>query len=293
VAGADSGPLIPRRRLGARFRELREARGDTLQQTAKALMFSPSKLSRIENGLAGDPHPRDVRDLVAYFGLSQTDRAAELEELADAGRRPGWWQRPPWEMPSRLDTLIAYESAATRMDAYMPTVAPGLLQTRDYARAVLERAAPHLDPAAVEKQVELRMERQRHLRLRAQPPVQWYVLPETVLHRQVGTAATMRNQLDSLLQATADPLVEVHVIPFSAGIYEAVELSTVTLFQFSPPDDDVVAIERVRYTDFLDRPGPVAKYTDVLRKLTDYCLDQDRTRTFIEHIQRKKWQDDR
>jgi transcriptional regulator with XRE-family HTH domain len=292
VASANSGPLIPRRRLGAAFHQLREARGETLQQTAKALMFSPSKLSRIENGLAGEPHPRDVRDLIAHFGLTDTPDAAHLEDLAHDGRQPGWWQLAPYSMPSRVGMLIAYESAATRIAGYMPTVVPGLLQTPEYAKGVLERSAPHLSAAEVEHQVQVRMERQRRLSLREQPPRQWYVLPETILHRQVGTPATMRDQLGALLKASADPLIEFHVIPFSAGIYEAVELSTLYLFSFTPPDDDLVVIERVRYIEFMDRPGTVAKYDTVLRKLSDYWLDQDRSRAFVAEIRQEKWQED-
>jgi transcriptional regulator with XRE-family HTH domain len=291
VASANSGPLIPRRRLGAAFRELREARGETLQQTAKALMFSPSKLSRIENGLAGEPHPRDVRDLIAHFGLARSPQAARLEELAEAGRRPGWWQVPPYRMPARLDMLIAYESAASRIEAYQSTVAPGLLQTPDYARETIARVLPHLTPAEVEHQVEIRIERQRRLRGGQDPPTQVYVAPETILHRQVGTPKVMHDQLTALLEAYDDPHVDLHIIPFSAGIYEAVEMGLVTIYRFADgADSDIVCIERYQYTEFLDRPATISKYRRVIERLEKFRLDRDESRAFIERIQGEKWQ---
>src|SRR5687767_7194771 len=124
VATADAGPLIPRRRLGAAFRELRVARGETLQQTATALLLSPSTLSRIENGLAGEPHPRDVRDLIDHFEVNG-EYATALKDLAEAGRQPGWWQLPPYEFTGDIDTFISYESAASSIREYSPTLVPG------------------------------------------------------------------------------------------------------------------------------------------------------------------------
>lgn len=284
---ASTGPLIPRRRLGASFRELRDARSETLQQTAKALMFSPSKLSRIENGLAGEPHPRDVRDILAHFGVDGTDTGARLEELAEQGRIPGWWQVPPYEMPSRLDTFISYESAATRIESYVAAVVSGLLQTRAYATACIRGLAPHLDPQAVQAQVDLRMRRQEQLRLRRDAPTQLHVLPETVLHRRAGSLDVMAEQLDGLIAAFEDPLLDIHVIPFSAGIYEAIEVSNLTVFSFAEESDpDVAALERVQFIQFMDRPDTVDKYRRVISHLSNYWLDRAASRAFIERVRK-------
>lgn len=289
MATTDTGPLIPRRRLGAAFRELREARGETLQQTARALMFSASKLSRIENGLTAEPHPRDVRDLLDHFDLAGTAEAARLEELAEAGRRPGWWQVPPYDMPSRLDTFISYEMAASRIDAYVSTAAPGLLQTPDYAMAILTRTLPDLSPTELDLQAHIRLERQRHLRGRDSPPHQWYVVPETILHRQIGTPETMAGQLGTLLDAYEDPSIDLFVIPFSSGIYPAVEMGIVTIFEFEDDrDDEIVAIERYRYTEFSDRPTTLQKYRTVLDQLPEFYLDRSASRVFIEKV-RRQW----
>jgi transcriptional regulator with XRE-family HTH domain len=277
-----TGPLIPRRLLGAAFRELREARNETLQQAAHACLFSPSKLSRIENGLAGEPHPRDVRDLIAHFEVAE-GRVAELARLAEAGRVPGWWQTGEYRMPSRLDTFISYESAATRIDAYLPAAVPGLLQTRDYSAALFERLLPHLSADEINHQVEIRARRQEHAR--QHPPQQHYVVPETVLRRRVGSVETMRDQLGHLVEAYDKRHIELHVIPFSAGLYEAAELSEITMFEFGTDQAlDVVAIERTRFVQFLDKPETVAKYRGVLGRLSRYWLDRSESLAFIDDI---------
>lgn len=286
-----TGPLIPRRLLGAAFRELREARNETLQQAAHACLFSPSKLSRIENGLAGEPNPRDVRDLVAHFAV-ESDRVAELEALAQAGRVPGWWQVPPYDMPSRVDTFISYESTATRIQAYEPAVVPGLLQTRGYAEAALTRLAPWLDADAVALQIDIRMRRQLEHHRRAPRPSTLYAIPEAVLRRGADSPAIMRDQLDVLVEASRDPLVELHVVPFSAGLHHAVQLSTTTVFSFDNADDlDVVAIERDRSVQFLEKTENVRHYRDVIAGLAAYWLDRAQSRSFITTIRSEIWQE--
>ena len=285
-----TGPLIPRRLLGAAFREMRDARGETLQQTAHACLFSPSKLSRIENGLAGEPNPRDVRDLLAHFAVDP-ERAAELEALAQAGRVPGWWQVPPYDMPSRLDTFISYESSASRINTYEPAVVPGLLQTRDYAHGVLTHLAPWLDAEAVRLQVDIRMRRQLEHRKRDPRPSTLYAIPEAVLRRSAGSPVIMRDQLESLVEASRDPLVELHVIPFSAGLYEALAVSTTTVFSFDDADDlDVVAIERDKSIQFLEKTESVRHYRDVIANLASSWLDRAESRLFITSIRTEIWE---
>jgi transcriptional regulator with XRE-family HTH domain len=280
VTTSNTGPLIPRRRLGAAFKALREGRGETLQQTSKALLFSPSKLSRIENGSAGEPHPRDVRDLIRHFGVNGAE-AAGLEELAEAGRQPGWWQLPPYEFTGDVDTFISYESAANRISEYSPMLVPGLLQTRDYARAVVARVAPSWTAEQVAVMVEGRLERQRQMRERRTPRI--HVMDESALRRVVGSTSVMHEQLAALVDAFSNEHIECHIMPHSAGFYEALELTTTTAFLFDSPDDqDVVSIERIMYVDFLDRERSITKYKEILARLSEYWLDTTSSMQFIQ-----------
>jgi transcriptional regulator with XRE-family HTH domain len=287
VTTSNTGPLIPRRRLGAAFKQLREAKGETLQQTSKALLFSPSKLSRIENGSAGEPHPRDVRDLIAHFEVNG-DEAAGLEALAEAGRRLGWWQLPPYEFTGEWETFISYESSASRIREFCPTIVPGLLQTPRYAEAVL-RAFQREAPVDIRNIfVAGRLERQHQLADRPQPVPRLHIIEETALHLLVGSPDIMDEQLDALLKVFDDPMVEFRVIPFEAGIHEAVDLTTTTIFEFdSGIDSDIVAIERTGYTEFFDRARTVAKYGAVLDHLAEYWLDESESSSFIQRKQQE------
>jgi transcriptional regulator with XRE-family HTH domain len=288
VTTSNTGPLIPRRRLGAAFKQLREARGETLQQTSKALLFSPSKLSRIENGSASEPHPRDVRDLIAHFGV-EGDAAAELEALAEAGRQPGWWQLPPYEFTGDLDTFISYESAASRICEYSPVVVPGLLQTDEYAGQVFRTFLPDVASAQIERLVTGRMQRQHQIESRPARPERVHVAPETILHRLVGTPSVMATQMAALLDSSNEPSIELHIIPYTSGLYEGAHLTTTTLFAFeSAADSDVVAIERIRHTEFLERLRTVEKYREILDRLSQYWLDENKSKEFIE-LAWKKW----
>lgn len=291
MASADTGPLIPRRRLGAAFRELREARGETLQQTAKALMFSPSKLSRIENGGAGEPHPRDVRDLIAHFAVDD-GTADRLQELAEAGRRAGWWQLPPYEFTESdlLDTYISYESAAARIREYSPVYIPGLLQTPRYAGAVISPFLRDAAPGELERQVDGRLERQRRLR-RNEPPVpRLHVVTETVLHLRVGSPEIMAEQLGHLLDAATEPSVELHVIPFDAGPYEGFDMTNLVIFEFDPlVNNTIVAFERANFIEFLERDATVTKYSGIFERLSNHWLDAPRSRKLIE-ARMREWQ---
>jgi transcriptional regulator with XRE-family HTH domain len=296
VTTSNTGPLIPRRRLGAAFKLLREARGETLQQTSKVLMFSPSKLSRIENGSAGEPHPRDVRDLIAHFEVNG-DEAAALDVLAEAGRKPGWWQLPPYEFTGDLDTFISYESAASRIIEYSPMMVSGLLQTQDYANAVLARIAPKLTAEEAAAWADGRLERQKQMRARRTPRT--HIMDEAIFHRVVGSTSIMRTQINSLLEALTDGVVEYHIMPFTAGIYEALELTTTTVFSFDYDDNlsldsdgkqEIISIERTGYADFLDRPKAVEKYGNILKHLSEYWLDAAASRRFIERTL-QEWRD--
>jgi transcriptional regulator with XRE-family HTH domain len=278
-----TGPLIPRRRFGGEIKRLRDARGETLADTARVLMISTSKLSRIETG-QGELRPRDVRDLLAYFGIGDTPEGAQLQEWAEEARKPGWWQDGTYRMPQRLDTFIGYESAASRIEDYSPIVVPGWLQTAQYATETLRRLAPTLTPEQVTEQVELRMERQEALASRENPPELLLAVPEAVLHRAVGTRAVMRDQLDLLLACSNDPLIELRIIPFAAGLYPAME-GGFAIFHFADErDPDVVAVETVSSTQFIDAEDRVDKHRESMRDLHNYWLSRADSTEFIREF---------
>jgi len=141
------GPLLPRRRLGA---ELRRLRGDrTLDDVAVETLISTSKLSRLENG-QGVPQPRDIRDLIAFYG---TDKATgdRLRRWMTEGRRQAWWKDYSDVLNESEDVFLDYESGASVIRTYTSMILPGLLQTEAYATRGLDpRKLASLVPWAVE-----------------------------------------------------------------------------------------------------------------------------------------------
>jgi transcriptional regulator with XRE-family HTH domain len=278
-----TGPLIPRRRLGATFRRLREEKGEQLKDTAKNLMFSSSKLSRIETGVL-EPQPRDLRDLLAYYGETDTALGDALRRWADDVRAPTWWTELGFRMQSRLSNFIAYETAAAVIRSHETTVVPGWVQTHDYARAVIERLAPHLSPGEARAQADLRVERQQRLDARAEPPTYVLAIPEPALRWQVGNSAVMRAQLEFLLERSEDPRLEIHVIPFAAGPYKAIE-GGFTIFEFADPlDSSIVAVESVSSLNFLDDRDAVDTHTEYFEEISNRWLSASSSRAFIRRL---------
>ena len=135
------GPTVQRRRLGIELRRLREEAGKTIDEVAQVLECSDSKVSRIENGQVSAT-PRDVRDMLDFYGVDLQRRDA-LVEVTRTARQRGWWQayRDAPVMP-----LVGLEVVADRIHAYERWLLPGLLQTRDYARAMISALRPGLPP---------------------------------------------------------------------------------------------------------------------------------------------------
>lgn len=187
-------------------------------------------------------------------------------------------------MPPQLDAFISCESAASRIEGYVPTVVPGILQTADYAEEVFRRLAPNLTPAQIRQQVDLRMARQRALAEREVAPDILLIAPETVLRRLVGREQTMRDQLTRLTAAYDDAGVDFRVIPFRAGIRPAME-GGFTVFHFPDTRDaDVVALETVSSTHFVDQEENVRKHQLVLEDMQKYVLGRPESLEFIERL---------
>jgi transcriptional regulator with XRE-family HTH domain len=278
-----TGPLIPRRRLGAEFRRLREARGEQLKDTAKALMFSTSKLSRIETGVS-EPTARDLRDLLTYFELAGTEPGAELERWAKEAAAKPWWSLAGFVMPRQLDTYIQHESPADIIEEYSSTFVCGLLQTAAYSAAVFRGLLPGLPDDQVRHQVELRQARRRFLDTRSQPPRMVCAIPEDALSRLVGSRSTMQDQLRSLIRDSENPRIALHVVPLSAGVYPALD-GSFTIFTYSrEPDVSLLVLSSSFALRAEDGKKVLADYRSRFDALQSVWLDQEDSRSLIEEL---------
>src|SRR5918997_6329887 len=230
------GPVVPRRRLGAELRTLREQAGLTLEDVAKELECSVSKVSRLETG-QGIPKVRDVRDLLDRYGVTDPAHRDRLLRWVREGQRQGWWHdfsdvlAPDPEdplLPDNLSRYVALEQDASEVRGFENTLVHGLLQTEDYARAVLS-ALSTADPEATDRLVEFRMRRQERLYVDEDPLKIHVILDEAVLQRPVGGEQVMCGQLKRLLADAQRPNITIQVLPFSVGAHRATDGSFVVL----------------------------------------------------------------
>lgn len=266
VRRSTGSPTVRRRELGALLRALRNERGLTVEQVATELLCSPSKVSRMETGQRGAT-ARDIRDLCTLYGVVNAAQQDRLTRLAAAGKRQGWWQG--FEL-DYFSTYVGLEEEAISLSYYQSSVVPGLLQTPAYARAVHEVAIPPLTAERIDQMVEVRLTRQKLL-LRDPPLRLSVVFDEAVLHRAVGGAAIMKEQLNRLIEVAKLPHVTIQVIPFSTGAHAAME-STFNILDFEEPAPSLVYVEGLVGFMYLERPQDISRYRDVFEQICSKSL---------------------
>jgi uncharacterized protein DUF5753/helix-turn-helix protein len=279
-----SGPTVLRMLLGAHLRKMREARGISRETAGWEIRGSDSKISRMELGRVGFKE-RDVSDLLTLYGVTDSREREQLLELARRANDPGWWHRysdllPPWFQP-----FLGLESAAAIIRAYEVQYIPGLLQTKEYAHAVVMISYGSAPPDEVERRVALRMERQ-HLLSRPDGPQVWVVVDEAVLHRSIGGPTVMRDQIAALIDATELPNVRIQVLPFRAGGHAAVG-GAFTLLRFPDQDlPDVVYVEQLTSAVYLDKRDDVEAYAAAMERLCIEAEPPGRTVDILRRILR-------
>lgn len=257
-------PILRRRQLAARLRELRTQAGLTADEVAVRMLVSPAKISRIETGVRG-ASLRDVRDLCEIYGADQGERE-RLAALVRESKQPSWWQQ--YDLPNA--TYVGLEAAAVSMLDYESSVIPGLLQTEDYAHAILEGFLYDASPELIQQQLEARMTRQQLLHGERAPQL-WTVIDEAALHRVVGGPAVMRAQLESLVESAALANVTVQVIPFEAGAHPGMD-STFVLLHLEEEVADVVYIEGLVGNLYQESPSDLARYRRAFDELRAIAL---------------------
>jgi len=270
-------PTVRRRELGALLRKLRTEKGLTVEQAAEQLMFSMSKLSRMETG-HGAPSRRDIRDLCALYEVTDEAERKRMMNLAVEGRQTGWWQS--YDLNQFAD-YVGLEADAVSVKVYQSILIPGLLQTPDYARAVNEAVIPQPDPERLEEQTEVRLRRQE--RLTQDPPLRFgVILDDAALHRVIGGPVVMKAQLRHLVELSQLPNVTLQVIPFSVGAHPAMD-STFNVLEFADGVPGVVYVEGLVGWVYMKRSQDFERYVRVFERLCQIALPP---RKSVEHIKK-------
>ncbi|GAA1948056.1 helix-turn-helix domain-containing protein [Kitasatospora viridis] len=281
----NKNPTVRQRRLARTLKELRTAKRLTLAQAAQQLECAESKISRIEAALSGI-RLVDLRLLLDFYGVQDPAERARLEALSREGRLRGWWDRYSETLAPVYADYIALEADASDMYSIETLLIPGLLQTEDYTRAVVRAQIPDATSEQVETLTKVRQERRSAL-TRESPLRMWAVLSESVLKHQIGGLAVMREQLDFLVTSAAQPNINVQVLPESSDVHAAL-FGPVAILSFpDTTDTDVVYVDSLLSTLYIEEPAEVGKYADLFRRALAESLPSTRSIALIERIARE------
>ncbi|XVU27172.1 helix-turn-helix domain-containing protein [Actinoplanes sp. CA-054009] len=275
------GPMVRRQQLGATLRKYRLEAELSVREVADHLMCHPAKISRMENAKR-NISPRDVRDLCGLYRISDPAVRDQLMRLARESRESAWWQQ--FDLSPAQEKFFGIEGAADRISDFQIGAVSGLLQTRDYATAIVDASIPE-NPVKVKNIVDMRMMRQEFVGLNADYRS---ILDESALRRAVGGPAVMRDQINHLVTLMRSSGINLRIIPFSHGAHQGM-VSGFTLLQFddsateplAPAMSDVVYLEGLMDGVYLDRVEDVADYVAAFERLESIALSTAETIDFL------------
>jgi transcriptional regulator with XRE-family HTH domain len=278
-----SGPTVRRLVVGSQLRRLREAKGMTREAAGYAIRGSESKISRLELGRVSFKR-RDITDLLKLYDIPEDDERTEaLVKLAEEANQPGWWHRYDDAITKWFETYLGLEEAASHIRTYENQFVPGLLQTEDYARAVVSIGLQRAPGGDIEGRVRLRMERQRILD-RPDPPAVWAVIDEAALRRPMSGRQVMKAQIQHLLDLMKRPNITVQVVPFRQGGHAA-ESGAFTILRFAEEDlPDVVYLEQLVSALYIDKRDQVDRYAQVMVRLAGESPTPEATSELLNRI---------
>ncbi|MEU6443191.1 helix-turn-helix transcriptional regulator [Streptomyces sp. NPDC047046] len=267
--------------VGAHLRRLRIENGYLLKDVASVINASVAKLSRLERGMH-PPREQDVAALLKFYEVPWAERAS-IKALVRQSQSYDWWYQFSDVVSGWLERLISMESAAVEIRTYEMHYVPGLLQTPEYARAVVSSAFPERSPLEVERRVNLRQERQKILKSAA-PPAFSALIDEALLNRAIGSRAIFRDQLQHLCDLSADRnnRINVRVIPFSAAMKGGAPNASLTYMRCSRVgEDEIVYLEQLHGGQYVTGEK-VEAYRQTLLNLAEAALDRMESLRILE-----------
>ncbi|MCC3768745.1 helix-turn-helix transcriptional regulator [Streptomyces sp. UNOC14_S4] len=273
-----------RRRLGSELRALREAASVSLEEAGRALHGDKTKISRQETG-----QQRVSRlELEVLLGLYQAANEKVRERLIALSAeesRHGWWRRHGEMLHDGFKELLSLEADAVRISAFQTQVVPGLLQTQEYATAVISGCSDPLAKEELDTYVDFRMSRQS-IFLRENPPEYRAVIMEGAIRQQIGGAEVLADQLRHLVALSQSPALTIQVVPLSRSVFIDTGGSFVIYSYPDLMDLDVVQVEHLDSVFYLEDDKTVSKYQRVIDGLRGSALPPDRSIQFISSIAR-------
>ena len=276
-----AGPTARRIILGAQLRRLRERAGITRSDAGYSIRGSDSKMSRLESGKVGFKE-RDVGDLLTMYGVTDERERELLLDMTRRSNEYGWWQPYSDVIPEWFEEYVGLEMSATRIQTYELLFVPGLLQTEEYARAIITSGRPERAGADDERRITVRARRQRLLGRRDAPTL-WAILDESVLRRPIGGPGVLAGQIRHLLELAALPNVIVQVVPLSLSGYAAE--GTFSILRFAEPElPDLVYQELLTGAIYQDKRADVETYSRVMDRIAVDAFSPDETKQYLTKL---------
>ncbi|MGH3669911.1 MAG: helix-turn-helix domain-containing protein [Pseudonocardiaceae bacterium] len=270
--------------LGTQLRRLREASGINAGAAGHAIRASHAKISRMERGRVGCKE-RDIADLLTLYGVTDERERRSFLALARRANLPGWWHQYSDVLPSWFETYLGLEQASSVIRTYQPQLIPGLLQTRESARFVIQLGHPSASPTEIERRVALRMARQEFLPEPGAPNL-WAVIEEGALWR-IGERPAMQEQIRHLIEMAELPNITLQAVPIYSDAHMAVG-GPFTILRFTELDlPDIVYLEQLTSALYLDREPDVQHYLMLMDKLCVKAKSPAETIRFLSDLLKK------
>jgi len=278
-------PTVLRMVLGKRLQDLREQAGISLEEAGRALDVTHATIRRMEKAEVGLKIPY-VEKLLVTYGITSPEEISGFLALAREANRPGWWHSFRDVLPDWFSAFVSLEGEAAVIRAYEPAYVPGLLQTANYARATLRAGLPHAAPEEIDRLLTLRTERQA-LVTRADAPLLWIVMDETVLRRPIGGRRVMREQMERLMEATELPNVRLQIMPFSAGPHPAM-YGPFHIFRFQLNEiPDIAYAESLVGGVYFDERDDVSTFLEALDRMCAQAAPAQSTKAILDGMRKE------
>ncbi|MEU1993213.1 helix-turn-helix transcriptional regulator [Nocardia gamkensis] len=285
----DTGSTLPRRQLGRYLREARTALNMSLERLAAMTDLSSSVLQRLEKGEATRLKVRDIEAICTVLEMPKSTAMA-MVGLLRQGAEKSWWHEYGDLIHATFDVYVGLETAARKLTMYQPSLVPGLLQTADYARVLIQNANPEETWAEHDRRAELRTKRQTLVTRRYQPLMLEVVLHESALCTMVGGPQVQEGQLRHLAEVGKLPNVSIRVLPFSASAPVGHPVGQFAILEFGvdtqsrPIEPPIVYLETFTACMYLERPIDVERYYQVHESLQRASLDEAASRGLIRRV---------
>lgn len=276
------GPTVRRRRLGFELRRLREAHSIKLEEVAEQLGVAASTLSRIETGKAPTKSVY-LNAMLEMYGVDDPAQRQVLIDMAREGHRKGWWSVYDDVLPTGFGIYVGLEAEAAGLRSFQGEAVEGLLQTPDYASAVLREVQNRDTDEQIERLVDLRIKRQDVLE-RDLPLDVWLILDEAVIRRTIGGPHVMRGQLARLTEASKMPNVTLQVLPFESGSHAGLKGSFSILEFPERADADVAYVESVAGIIYLEKDREVRTCAEAFDRLRAAALSPGASADLISKV---------